>query len=171
MSPYAGFWRRFVAYVIDGILISIPFTAITVATGLGGFPALQNTTDIGATSATTTAVAGGDAVFGLVRFMVGWLYWALMESSSYQATVGKMVMGIKVTDVYGHRISFGRATGRYFGKIISGLICLIGFIMAGFTERKQALHDIMASTLVVKRDSIPGMPPTYPPPPYLPSGS
>jgi uncharacterized RDD family membrane protein YckC len=87
----------------------------------------------------------------LAVMIVGWLYYALMESSVNQATLGKMALGIKVTDLDGNRISFGRATGRYFGKIVSGMILYIGFIMAGFTEKKQALHDIMASCLVVNK--------------------
>jgi uncharacterized RDD family membrane protein YckC len=61
-----------------------------------------------------------------------------------------MALGIRVTDLDGGRISFGRATGRYFGKILSGLILGIGFLMAAFTERKQALHDLLAGTLVVR---------------------
>lgn len=162
MSPYAGFWRRFVAYVIDGILISIPFTAITIATGIGNVPSIQNSNDV---TATSSALVASNGVFTLFRIVISWLYWALMESSSLQATVGKLVMGIKVTDLNGNPITFGHATGRYFGKIISGLICLIGFIMAGFTERKQALHDMLASTLVVKRDAYSIAPPGYPPPP------
>jgi uncharacterized RDD family membrane protein YckC len=85
----------------------------------------------------------------LVILILQWLYYALMESSNKQATLGKLALGIVVTDLSGGRISFGRATGRYFGKIISGLILYIGFIMAGLTEKKQALHDIMASCLVV----------------------
>ena len=79
-----------------------------------------------------------------------WLYFALMESSSKQATLGKMALGIRVTDVNGNRIGFGRATGRHFAKILSGLILGIGFLMAAFTEKKQALHDMIAGTLVVK---------------------
>ena len=71
-----------------------------------------------------------------------------MESSSRQATVGKMALGLKVTDLEGRRISFARASGRHFAKYISGMILLIGYIMAGFTERKQALHDMIAGTLV-----------------------
>jgi len=77
-----------------------------------------------------------------------WLYEALMESSSYQATLGKMIFGMKVTDLYGNRISFARATGRHFAKILSGMILCIGFIMVGLTERKQGLHDLLAGTLV-----------------------
>jgi len=87
----------------------------------------------------------------LVTFALGWLYYALMESSKNQGTLGKMALGLKVTDMEGNRVSFGRATGRYFGKIISGMIMMIGYILAGLTEKKQALHDIMASCLVVKK--------------------
>jgi uncharacterized RDD family membrane protein YckC len=74
----------------------------------------------------------------------------LQESSSAQATIGKRIMGLRVMDLEGQRIGFAQASGRFFGKIISGLILDIGFIMAGFTERKQALHDMIAGTLVVK---------------------
>jgi uncharacterized RDD family membrane protein YckC len=102
--------------------------------------------------------------------VVGWLYFALMESSSHQATLGKMALGIRVTDLQGGRLTFGRATARFFGKIVSGLICYIGFIMAAFTERKQALHDMIAGTLVVRQDAVvaayAGLPPA--PPPYTP---
>jgi len=82
--------------------------------------------------------------------VIQWLYFAVMESSKHQGTLGKLALGIKVTDMNGDRISFGRATGRYFGKIISGMIIYIGYIMAGLTEKKQALHDMMASCLVIK---------------------
>ncbi len=80
-----------------------------------------------------------------------WLYFALMESSPRQATLGKQALGIMVTDLAGQRISFARATGRFFAKILSGLILWIGYVMAAFTERKQALHDLLASCLVVAK--------------------
>ena len=73
-----------------------------------------------------------------------------MESSSYQATIGKMICGLRVTDLNGNRISFERATGRYFAKFLSVMFFGFGFIMAGFTERKQGLHDLLAGTLVRK---------------------
>jgi uncharacterized RDD family membrane protein YckC len=82
--------------------------------------------------------------------VINWLYYALLESSFKQATLGKMALGLKVTDMEGKRISFGQATGRYFAKILSGLILCIGYLMAAFTEKKQALHDIIVGTLVVK---------------------
>ncbi len=80
-----------------------------------------------------------------------WLYYALFESSSKQATLGKMALGIVVTDIDGNRISFGRANARFWSKIISGMILGIGFLMAAFTEKKQGLHDMIAGTLVIKK--------------------
>jgi uncharacterized RDD family membrane protein YckC len=74
-----------------------------------------------------------------------------MMESMKGATIGKMALGIKVTDLNGERITFGRATGRYFGKILSGLTLCIGYIIAGFSQQKQALHDILAKTLVVNK--------------------
>jgi uncharacterized RDD family membrane protein YckC len=83
--------------------------------------------------------------------MLSWIYYASLESSAWQATLGKKILGLKVTDLAGNRISFARASGRFFGKIVSGMILGIGFLMAGFTERKQALHDILAGCLVLRQ--------------------
>jgi uncharacterized RDD family membrane protein YckC len=80
-----------------------------------------------------------------------WLYFALQESSERHATIGKRALNIYVTDLQGRRISFGQATGRHFSKIISYLILCIGYMMAGFTEKKQGLHDMIAGTLVKRR--------------------
>ena len=121
---YAGFWKRLGAWVIDELIIWA-VSCILIIVSLGFF-----------------------YPFGII---LGWLYFALMESSEKQATLGKMALGIVVTDMAGKRMSFGRATGRYFGKIISGLILLVGFIMIAFTEKKQGLHDMMANTLVVDK--------------------
>jgi uncharacterized RDD family membrane protein YckC len=83
---------------------------------------------------------------------LGWLYFAGMESSARQATIGKSAMSLRVTNYEGQRISFGHATGRFFAKIVSGLIPFaIGYIMAAFTEKKQALHDLIAGTLVLRK--------------------
>ena len=140
---YAGFWIRFVAALIDGILVSIviwPFAAVVnVAIALAG----------GAVSMPGLGVhVVNGIVGGTLYFCAGWIYEAAMESSSKQATIGKLALGLKVTDLAGARISFARATGRHFAKIISKMILLVGYIMAGFTERKQALHDMIAGTLV-----------------------
>lgn len=91
-------------------------------------------------------------ILGIILDIVGvWLYFALQESSERQATIGKRAVGIYVTDLQGRRIAFGQATGRYFSKILSGLILDIGYIMVAFTEKKQGLHDMIASTLVMRR--------------------
>jgi uncharacterized RDD family membrane protein YckC len=87
----------------------------------------------------------------LLALMLSWIYYASMESSTWQATLGKKILGLKVTDLVGNRISFARASGRFFGKILSGMILGIGFLMAGFTARKQALHDILAGCLVLRQ--------------------
>jgi uncharacterized RDD family membrane protein YckC len=142
---YGGFWIRFVAVIIDGILVGIvvwPVSAIIaliigLAGGSVGMPIIG------------VHLVGHVARSGLF-FFAGWIYEATMESSSKQATVGKMALGLKVTNLQGQRISFARATGRHFAKIVSKLTLLIGYIMAGFTERKQALHDMIAGTLVVR---------------------
>jgi uncharacterized RDD family membrane protein YckC len=90
-------------------------------------------------------------LFGTI---VGWLYNALMMSGPNQATLGKKALGIKVTDTRGHRISFGRATGRYFAQYISGIILAIGYFMMLWDKQKQTLHDNIAGTLVVKQAPI-----------------
>ena len=87
----------------------------------------------------------------LLVFVGQWLYFAMLESGKSQATVGKRVLGLQVTDRQGVRVSFGRATGRFFAKLISALPFDIGFMMAGWTQRKQALHDMIADTLVVRK--------------------
>jgi len=93
-----------------------------------------------------TVLGGGVTIIAMI--FGSWLYEAFMESSSYQATLGKMIFGMKVTDLNGNRISFERATGRHFAKWLSTMILGIGYIMVGFTERKQGLHDLLAGTLV-----------------------
>jgi uncharacterized RDD family membrane protein YckC len=152
---YGGFWLRFVAYIIDGLILS-------VAQGIILIPILLILGVIGYTEgfledpdrmsdATAIAIVGFSMLFGIISMAIMWLYFALFESSDKQATPGKMALGLQVTDMYGSKITFGRATGRYFGKILSGLILNIGYIMAGFTEKKQGLHDIIAGCLVIRK--------------------
>ena len=143
---YAGFWRRFAAILIDSIILAIGETIIGVIFGfmIGAF-LVGMELDIDTIQAITVVFA---YILGLV---LNWLYFTLFESSSKQATPGKMALGIVVTDLNGERISFGRANVRYWSKIVSALILLIGYIMAAFTEKKQALHDIIAGTLVVRK--------------------
>ncbi len=92
----------------------------------------------------------GEAI-GQIMFLPAWLvYYILLESSSWQATLGKKALGMKVVTPDGGRPSFGRVAGRNTAKILSFLLLLIGFVMAGFTERKQGLHDLLANCLVVR---------------------
>ena len=86
-----------------------------------------------------------------IRCVVGWIYFAAMESSQLQGTLGKMALGIKVSDAAGNRVTFGQATGRWFGKWVSTLILTIGWWMAAFMPKRQALHDMMAGCLVIRR--------------------
>lgn len=138
---YAGFWIRVLAYLIDTLLISIVFCPLGFGLGLIGVA--------GEVDENSPAWAGINVLLNGISILAGWLYFALTESSSWQATVGKRLLKLKVTDMYGQRISFGKATGRYFGQILSGMICGIGYIMVAFTEKKQGLHDMLAGTLVV----------------------
>lgn len=142
-TGYGGFWIRFVAYLIDAILLNVAFWVIAVVIGVNLIPA-----DPAKIDAEKFMAEMGK--FELVALVVTWLYFALLESSARGATVGKMALGLRVVDDRRQRISFLRATGRFFAKFISGIILLIGYIMAAFTDRKRALHDIMAGTLVVK---------------------
>jgi uncharacterized RDD family membrane protein YckC len=132
---------------------------VQAAVGLGA---------IGSGMTDTSAIAAAMGTIMLVSallFVGQWLYYALFESSALQATPGKLALGIKVVDEAGNRIGFGKASGRWFAKIVSNLILGIGYLMAGFTARKQALHDMMAGTLVVFADVASGRPlPTVRPP-------
>jgi uncharacterized RDD family membrane protein YckC len=145
---YAGFWRRWLASFLDGLLIWMIIFLIYIFLRLSHLSLTEVLSD-----------KDHDIVHDLIKLLfdcillsVLWLYHAIMESSDYQGTLGKMAMGIRVTDLDGKRIDFGRATGRYFSKILSFLTLMIGYIMAAFTKKKQALHDIIAGTLVLMRD-------------------
>jgi len=149
---YAGFWLRFAAYLVDRLIVGIPLGIIGFITGLvvgiahpSGSPPLTDAS--GEINVSFIIMEVCLLVLGLLAY---WLYFALQESSSAQATLGKRILGLKVTDLAGRRIGFGQASGRFFGKIISAMTIYIGFIMAGFTDRKQALHDMIAGTLVVR---------------------
>ncbi|MBK6910883.1 MAG: RDD family protein [bacterium] len=95
------------------------------------------------------AVIGGWVVFAAIISIGQWLYFAFMESSPSRGSLGKIAVGLQVVDSRGQTISFARASGRYFAKFLSSMILMIGYIMAGFTAKKQALHDILADTYVI----------------------
>jgi uncharacterized RDD family membrane protein YckC len=146
-GAYAGFWLRLIAFFIDTIIL-------LAATGviLGIFRAVFGVSALGMVRPDLRGPATM-RIFGIFELIAGvgaWLYFALMESSNWRATLGKKLMGLYVTDLHGNKIGFGRASGRYFGKILSNFTLFIGYIMAGFTARKQALHDMIAGCLVYK---------------------
>jgi uncharacterized RDD family membrane protein YckC len=122
---YAGFWKRFAALIIDAVILSA---------GTGMLTAMS---------------FGGGAI---VVFFGPWIYEALMLSSEWRATVGKRALSIVVTRSDGSRLSFGRATGRHFARYISTLLLFFGYFMAAFTAKRQALHDMIADTVVVDAD-------------------
>ena len=152
---YAGFWLRLVAFLIDGaisfFLFLILLIPLFILTGAGSaLSRIGSREDI---SDDVAAFVGIGFVLGFLVMTVGvtWLYYALSESSSWQGTLGKKMLNLTVTDMAGQPISFGRASARYFSKFITNLIPLaIGYILAGFTEKKQAIHDMIASCLVLR---------------------
>lgn len=137
---FAGFWLRFVATVIDFVIM---FIAVSIVWAILDLPIPPN-----AKGPYLGVWYVFQNPFGL---LTNWLYNAIMECTTPQGSLGKMIVGIKVTDLNGNKIGFGKATGRHFGKLISLIILYIGFIMVAFTKRKQGLHDIMANCLVVKK--------------------
>jgi uncharacterized RDD family membrane protein YckC len=155
-AAYAGFWLRFVALIIDSVVLSVAGAIIAFplvgAMGLSGLLRGAYGPDGGAMRPEDMLPVMSIVFrFILISAVLKWLYYALLESSSWQATLGKKALGLEVTDLEGRRIGFGRATGRTFAKIISAMILYIGFLMAGFTEKKQALHDMMAGCLVIRK--------------------
>ncbi|MCW5910514.1 MAG: RDD family protein [Cyclobacteriaceae bacterium] len=156
-TNYAGFWLRLVAIIIDGIIIGVAqsfiFVPILAALGLG-FASSAETMDLSDPDQAAGLIASISAMMGgywILSLTIQILYSTLMESSKLQATVGKLALGLKVTDLQGNKLDFTKALIRNLCKIISNFTFLIGYIMAGFTEKKQALHDMIASTLVLKK--------------------
>jgi uncharacterized RDD family membrane protein YckC len=140
MQQYGGFWIRVLAYFIDYFIVNFATSVLLVVFAVG----------LVATEPSDEAAGGATLLFLVATLAVDWLYHAIMESSSWQGTVGKKGLNLVVARSSGERISFGRATGRYFAKILSALILLIGYFMVGWTQRKQGLHDLIADTVVYK---------------------
>ena len=163
--PYANFWARFAAVLLDVIILYIPTSIVSavIFANFGGYAAIARL------AANNSATDEAQMAEAMSQFLVAimpayllslaslvlemWLYNALMESSSKQATLGKMALGLVVVNPKGKRLSFARATGRFFSKfLISSILTIgVGYILAAFTEKKQALHDMIAGTLVVNR--------------------
>lgn len=153
---YAGFWLRVLAYLIDIIVLGL----FSIPILIGGAMAL------GVGSIIEEAIHNQDPFLNgpppaFILFMIlcwglgvfgTWLYFALLESSEWQGTAGKKVLGLIVTDMQGRRVTFLRATGRYFAKLVTHFTFGIGYAMAGFTEKRQALHDMIASCLVLRKN-------------------
>ncbi len=154
---YAGFWRRFIAMVLDWLILGAVFSIPMFIFGVGMWSETYTTRTMHGWNYNTygdhSGFAGAMMSMWMIYIVGAWLYFALMESSKNQGTLGKMALGLRVTDLDGKRINFGRATGRYFAKFLSHITLWIGFIMAGFTSKKQALHDFVAGTLVLSKQS------------------
>lgn len=152
---YAGFWKRFAATLIDGsilgVILGVPFFMIGSVIAFVG--ELMGAFLYVAGSATALEMSLR-IILSIWVILLLWLYSAVMESSQKQATLGKMALGIKVTDLDGRRITFAKATGRFFAKSLSNITLGIGYIIAAFTQKKQALHDVIAGTLVINRDQV-----------------
>ena len=143
---YGGFWVRFLAYMIDSIVMSVPLSII-----------------YGVMSVILAVISAQDEgliiplflvfylVYMITAVIISLLYFGLMESSKNQATLGKMVLGLKVVDYKGQRISFKRAVARDLSKYVSIMIMYIGYFMIGFTDKKQGLHDMIVKPYVVKK--------------------
>lgn len=145
---YAGFWKRVAAYLIDYVLVMVCNYLIAFFIGFAAAKLLNLQTD---DVPHAVALAALLIVLGFVL-----VYYVYAESSPWQATVGKRIMGIKVTDEHGRRISFWRSLGRRAAMAISSFTFLIGYMMCGWTARKQCLHDKIAGCLVVDKNFVPG---------------
>lgn len=145
LGEYSGFWIRFAALFIDGIVLFAINMVLTMI--MGGLIAVGGADN----PAVMLPIVGG---YYLVMFGVSWAYFALQESSAAQATLGKRALGLVVADVDGERISLARATGRWAAHGISNLTLLIGYVIQPFTGNKQALHDMIAGTVVMNKQTV-----------------
>jgi uncharacterized RDD family membrane protein YckC len=155
LEDYAGFWKRVGAYILDAIILYIPNLLIQKMKGGDAAEAAMKQAQLAAPGDPQVMFAALMQYYHamtpalLIITAITWLYFAICESSAWQATLGKLALSIRVTDMQGGRISFARALGRYPAKYLSALILGVGFLMAGWTQRKQALHDLVVSTLVL----------------------
>ena len=147
---FAGFWLRLAAHIIDHFIVGfvigaiVSFTMLIMGISASIFNDLDN-------PANQMIFVSFSVMIGISALVITWFYYAMMESSNYQGTVGKLALNIKVTDLNGAKISFTRATGRFFGKFLSSLFMYIGYIMIAFTQKSQGLHDMLADCLVLRK--------------------
>lgn len=151
-SPYGGFWIRLLAHLIDHVILGAVAAPLFFIMALPTIVRVAHEAERNQEPSPEMIMAILSSVFlyAAVAFAGQWLYEAWLTSSSWQGTIGKRVLRLKVVDEAGNRIGFGRATGRFFAKILSSMFFCIGFIMIGFTERKRGLHDMLAGTVVMK---------------------
>jgi len=156
---YATFWYRFAAHILDNLIVSVPFVIawVMIVIAIMGASVFATAAQQNSPNTNTPSVAFVGTLILLYlslilgRFLAVWLYHAVLESGPHQSTWGKRVLGLKVTSYTGQRISFWHATGRYFSTFVTNMTMGIGYLMVAFTDRKQALHDMIAGTLVVKQ--------------------
>lgn len=149
-QPYAGFWIRLVAYLVDNIVLGAALVPLFIIFCLPIIMSAVKNADRGFDQGPPPALFG--LVFMLIPLViiVEWLYEALLTSSRWQGTIGKRILRLKVTDDFGNKITFARSTGRFFAKMLSRMVMYAGFIMVAFMERKRGLHDIICSTQVLR---------------------
>ena len=151
---YSGFWRRFWALFIDRLALLVVLFPVSLIFGFNVlWPFWHNGGEM--TPERFTSILFGSLSMWMIRTFAEWVYFSSFQSSPLQSTPGQMLLGIRVVGLDGGRIGFARASGRYFASWLSCLVLMIGFLMALFTERKQTLHDMIASTLVVRRSGEP----------------
>lgn len=157
---YAPFWKRAIAFLMDLLIVIALYSLLIHILNLilnlpvEYSPFLERGLSLKMTPYVQDNFLVIALFYSLSKLLVLYPYFALMESSRLQATIGKLILGIKVTDTFGRRISFARASGRFFGKLLSGQILLIGYLMAAWTAKKQALHDVLAGTLVINKGGV-----------------
>jgi uncharacterized RDD family membrane protein YckC len=136
---YAGFWLRLAAALLDCVVLLFPYCFVTSwVVAVWRFASATN--EVGAALVILRA---------WLLIVATWLYFALLESSLWQATIGKKAFGLYVTDIEGRRLTLSRATGRTFAKYLSSMTAGVGFVICGLTTKKQALHDLVANCLVL----------------------
>jgi uncharacterized RDD family membrane protein YckC len=150
---YAGFWIRFIAYIIDAFVMGIGIMIIMVPLVVVMVLALpiNSGSRYGSDSGFGTIFCCVYCLSIIVSLAGQWLYFAWFESSKYMGTPGKILMGLAVTDENGDRISFRKATLRYVSKLFTNVIFCIGYIVIAFTSKKQGLYDMIADTYVIKK--------------------
>ncbi len=139
-TQFGGFWRRALAVGIDFFVMVIPILLVSTLLRVSIF------------FVTAIDLNLLNLIESIVTLCMWWLYYSLFHSSSWQATLGKRALRLKVVDLDGHRISFARASGRFFAQYLSALTFCIGYMLAGWTKRKRSLHDMIAKTYVIRVD-------------------